>query len=496
MAQDYILNLDISPFSYAALRSNLAAAPLTARADSFVEALLSGNAKSTRLTIKPIVSASSGLVVEQKTNMIPVDLTKIRSPSHDAAAEYKSAKSAATVPEQLRAGTISFGISSRSAGCAPISFAIFEDLKPLDYLVLRIVTKDEKGNLPDCAGNLKSASNQLTGGLDALRDATLGAEAKSGPLIGDAALYIFDADENNSVAVFVDGRKGVEQSVYGWQMDGSVVDYLRRPRFENLVAKARGDAAKGRAGAYASAANELLTELFVPSQSSGTQSEATKAAAALQDLVHASNSSPTIIVRIASNLAGGVTRSLFAPFGIFGAKGPGAVLDRPIVVVQPLAKERFASGERCIGSWTLALPETLLGVSSDVMDVSHFPDPLPGPRIRDMSGFSSFLKRGDAENASPASGVVVLAHQGEGALWFDADTERIIKQKISGRFSPGSVGILSACSVAATTNRNAELLEKLNEQGFDTLIASPFTLDATCGVKFSYSSSKRSRKHC
>ena len=444
--------------------------------------VLAGSAKTAQFTIKPIMSASSGLVITAKADEMAVDLTKIRAPDHDAAAAYKSAKSAAAVPEQLRAGKISFDVWSRLPGCAAVSFAIFEHLKTLDHLVLRVVTKDDKGNLPDCAKSVKVGSSQLTGGLDALRDASLGTDTQSGPLIGDAALYVFEADNGNSRVVFIDGRKGVKQTVYGWENDGSVVDYLRNPGFEKKMVEARDDAAQGREGPYTGVADELWTLLFSAYKYSDTQKEADNAAGAFKTLVSDASSPPTIIVRIASKLGNGATRSLFAPFGILSAKGPGA---KPILVVQPLAKDRPASPERCIGNWTLALPDSLgKGVG---MDTTDFPNPLPGPRISDISGFGTFLKSGDPENATPARGLVLLAHQGEGAIWFDAETKRIIKQKISGTFSAGSAGILAACSVAATTSRNAELLEKLNEQGFDTLIASPFALNPKYGVKFSYS---------
>ena len=54
---------------------------------------------------------------------------------------------------------------------------------------------------------------------------------------------------------------------------------------------------------------------------SDTQKEADNAAGAFKTLVSDASSPPTIIVRIASKLGNGATRSLFAPFGILGAKG-------------------------------------------------------------------------------------------------------------------------------------------------------------------------------
>jgi hypothetical protein len=299
------------------------------------------------------------------------------------------------------------------------------------------------------------------------------------PLIGDAALYIFDADEDHSVAVFVDGRKDVEKSVYGWQTDRSVVGYLRTGNFEKRIAQARIEAGKNHPGAYVNAASDLWTELFTAND--GTQAEAEKAAAALKELVRKSRSPPVLVVRIASSVAGGKTRSLFAPFGVLGAKGPGAVLDKPIIVVQPMAIQHFVEKDRCIGDWTLALPEQIDGG----VDLSNIPDPLPGNRLKDMAQFGPFMSDDKEPDDSQASGLLVLAHQGGGELWFK-ETEKHVS-RIERNFSRGSAGVLSACSIAATTNRNAQLLETLNKHGLDTVIASPFALDATYGVRFAYS---------
>jgi hypothetical protein len=484
LGQFYTLNLDISAFSYSALRSDVPSSPLSAMADPAVgNSLSSSTAKSTRLTIKPVVSDASGVVIDAPNNDMLVDLRKLRNPEMKAVGRYVNAKEPMHVPEELRAGKMSFTVRTRSPGCASIYFAIFEDIRPLDHLVLRVVTKDEKGKLPLCAANSMA---KLTGGLDGLRDAALGMESEAEHLVGDAALYVFDADGLHSNAVFVDGRKGVAKSIYGWETDGSVVDYLRRQAFEAIVAQAQHDAAGNVDGAYVAAARELWKVLFTASDASRTQDEAKGAGQALQQLVKDSTSTPVIVVRIASSLRNGATRSLFAPLGILGASGKDAVLDKPMIVIQPMARERFVGNGQCIGDWTLALPDTLEAVPQKMLDVEHMPSPLPGKRIRDIATLTTYLESGDAPTA-PASGLVVLAHQNDGALWFEANTNRIIKQSIGRNFSPGSVGILSACSVVAPTNRNVELLEKLNQQGLDTLIASPFNLDPSYGAKFSYS---------
>jgi hypothetical protein len=257
---------------------------------------------------------------------------------------------------------------------------------------------------------------------------------------------------------------------------------LRGTIFEQRINDAHTEMSNNHTGAYVHAAKDLWTELFTAKD--GTQGEAIGAADALKEMAKTSVAPPVIVVRIASSAADGTTRSLFAPLGILGAKGDGAVLDNPISVVQPMAVGRFVSKDRCIGNWTLALPDQIDG---DV-DLSDVPAPLPGTRLKNMTQFSAFMSGDDttaAQDPPQASGLLVLAHQGGGELWFKQAEDHV--SRIGRKFSPGSAGILSACSVAATTNRNAQLLESFNESGLDTVIASPFALDATYGVRFAYS---------
>jgi hypothetical protein len=124
------------------------------------------------------------------------------------------------------------------------------------------------------------------------------------------------------------------------------------------------------------------------------------------------------------------------------------------------------------------------------MPPGFFPTKFPGMRISEIEKLRRYLAAttGSAVSllAPPATavGFVVLAHQDEGAMWFGESTDHIIPQDIEKRFPSGSVGIFAACSAASAKGRNTELLQRLNEQGVDTLIASPFTIDAGYGVVF------------
>lgn len=485
LGRDYTLSIDLSAFDYTALRPDFRASSMSARAEGGISQMVSSaETQSVTLTIKPIILEGSGLaLVGEPPPAMQVDLQKLRFPNAEVAEQTKNALTTSDIPEELRAGRMAFRLRTRQEGCPKIAFAVFDDLRPLDHLVLRTVVKDKDGQLPDCARQAQPTVAKLTGGFDILRNPELDRDLGRSREVGDAALYIFDVDEFHSQAVFVDGRKhdkNTTKRIYGWQTDRSVIGYLRDSEFEKRIAQARALAAKNISGAYINAASDLWDEIF--SGSEGSQEEAKDASEAFQDLVKTADKSPVLIVRIASSAGSGRLRSLFAPLGILGAKGIGAKLEQPIVVVQPLLFERQASDRACIGSWTLALPEQIDGN----VDLTGVPDPLPGSRLRTTDDFLEFLnpKERVAREMQP-SGLVVLAHQGSGELWFNEADKHVTRVRRD--FAPGSVGIMSTCSLAATTTRTSQLLDNLNLQGFDTLIASPFALDASYGVRFAYS---------
>jgi len=295
--------------------------------------------------------------------------------------------------------------------------------------------------------------------------------------------------------VLVDGRSGKDQTVYGWQTASSVVEFLKTDRFQNMILKARKDAANKMPGSYLPAAKELAKILFSAKPGSSSEDEAKNAWAALRAIVRDSSAPPVIVVRVASDVQGGQNPSIYVPLGILGAKGTDPVLEKPIIVVQPMAIERFPSRDKCIGDWMFAVPDGLQDVPDTVMPPGFFPTKFPGTRISQIEQFRQYLAATTAAVApafpvaAPAAGpaavgLVVLAHQDEGAMWFGESNDHIIPQDIEKKFPSGSVGIFAACSAASAKGQNTALLQRLNEQGVDTLIASPFTIDARYGVVF------------
>jgi hypothetical protein len=490
----YTYSLDLSAFNYAALRKTSQSSG-TKVGDALRDIINDPRVPEALLNIKPIVPEGSGLrLIDAKASyLLKVDLEKIRHPNAAAAKQYAGGSMLiAELSRQVSAGSIQFAVTAESQGCATIAFAIFSGLLPLDHLVQRVSIGDNSKSAPVCDSEDPAQRNALSGGLDSLREVTLGMEGSGASVTAAAALHIFDFDAY-SMAVFVDGRPGQSQPVYGWQTASSVVDFLKTDNFQNVILKARKDSADKKPGSYVRAAQELSKVLFTTKPGNTTETEAKNAQAAFKSVVQESKGSPAIVVRVASSMLAGQNHSIYVPLGILGAKGPGAVLDKPIIVVQPMALERYPSRDKCIGEWMFAVPDGLENVSATIMPPGFFPAKIPGTRISDIEHLREYLAEvgGTATPLMAASasavGLVVLAHQDEGFLWFAESTDSIMPQDIGRKFPAGSVGIFAACSAASAKGRNAALLQRLNEQGIDTLIASPFTIDAGYGVVFASS---------
>ncbi len=490
----YTLTLDVAAFDYAALRAKPESSG--AKVDRAFEATINDlSTPEIILNIKPMVPEGSGLRLAdgKDSYLMKVDLRKLRQPNTEAAKQYHDGSIIIDeLSKQGNAGSIQVTVTAESKGCATIAFAIFKGLVPLDHLVQRVSIGETSTSAPVCDSADPKQANALSGGLDSLREVSLGMEGSGASTTASAALHIFDF-YSYSMAVFVDGRPGKNQSVYGWQTASSVVEFLTTDYFQNEILQARKDSADKKPGSYVRVAQELSKVLFATKPGNSTEADAKNALAAFKAIVREAQGSPVVVVRVASDIAGGQNRSIYVPLGILGAKGDGAVLDRPIIVVQPMALERYPSRDKCIGDWMFAVPDGLENVSDTIMPPGFFPAKLPGARILDIKKLREYLAAAAdppvplVSTSPPAVGLVVLAHQDEGVMWFGQSTDHIMPQDIAKNFPPGSVGIFAACSAASAKGRNAALLQRLNEQGIDTLIASPFTIDAGYGVVFASS---------
>lgn len=109
-------------------------------------------------------------------------------------------------------------------------------------------------------------------------------------------------------------------------------------------------------------------------------------------------------------------------------------------------------------------------------------------RTSNWEELESYLRNPAAES-SRSEGFLLLAHQAGGRLWFVPDTpSSILAEQISRRFPPGSVAILAACSVGdlSAESSGVGLLERLNAQGIDAVIVSPFAVRGPVGARFAF----------
>ncbi len=189
--------------------------------------------------------------------------------------------------------------------------------------------------------------------------------------------------------------------------------------------------------------------------------------------------SPSVFVRLVD--VNGT--SLFLPLGLISVGDQ--VLAKRATVIQPLPREDVPMPGRCIGPWTMVLPQSL----GDDIVLPRFLIPVPPSppdRMTDWAAFTSYLT-GTPADRSKAEGLLLLAHHGGGRLAFVPNRpDSLLARNISRRFPPGSVAVLAACSVGQLTgdNRGMPLLTRLNDLGVDAVILSPFTVDGPFGARF------------
>jgi hypothetical protein len=255
----------------------------------------------------------------------------------------------------------------------------------------------------------------------------------------------------------------------------SLIDYVANEHRLPLKIKEARDNAN-----YVGAAQELRDVLFT-GKGDGAN-EANLALAALQEIVEQSATRPVIVARVFSEIQQGQGQngSAFVPLGVLAAKGDGAVLKKPITVMQPLPRERYKN-EICIDDWTFGFPDKLEKVNEDLSLL--LPKNPIGTWYHDIPTLKdTYFSDATPAGNRPPQGFLLLAHHGHGNLWFDDERKRIIQQNIKREYPPGSVVVFAACSVA-TPNYDSKFVQRFNERGVDALIASPFPVPATYGTR-------------
>ncbi len=415
-------------------------------------------------------------------------------------AQYrKGALPLADFAKATRAGAIEFNVVGKRDGCASIALSIWDESGqfPLDNLIHTVTVGAGPGNGKTCGKD----GEALHGGFATLLSPSLDRGPGASDSI-DAALHIFEFQQSmtkrRTVAVLVDklryqaaqGKATIkDRGVYAWELESTLSDYLAKPGEMLSViqtAREKADNTVDMAGnavdnPYSAVAESLRWKLF--SGSSDEQDEEAKLAlAALQDTVRKVTHTPMIVVRMYSV----DNDPIYLPLGLLAARAKNPVLSRPVTLIQPLPRERYVSdGKTCIEPWTFGIPETLDGVGAVDMTGVALANQADGKEhwLRSLADLSTWLAPGGTVETAKPEGLLLLAHQADGNLWFESQKNRIIREQVGRKFSAGSVAVLSACSMGSPQGDNRVILEKLNRNGMDAMIVSPFPVRADYGIR-------------
>ena len=494
----YTFVLDLSRFAY----FKDYAATVGPSVQEAIKVALQRGDKRIRFTIRPILHGDFFRFADNQPASLPLDaeLTKLKEPAGAAqeAMQRKLDKFLAgksqlrDFAKDVQAGEVRFALVAEREGDATISISIWDKTGkiPLDHLTLAVqiinpADRSTKAELPGQTIPLKA-------GLGTLLDVSMDF-ASHGSLVADAAFYIFEpGPKGKSIVLFAAGKpknisppnQAQKVEVYAWETDSLLSRYIDDSSPLGILEKiknARALAEENQKYSYRGVAAELSKKIFTGS-SDADQKQAAEAETIFRELVRRQKQAAIVFVRM-RNADG---RPVYLPLGILAAHSQNPILEKRIVVVQPLPRERYPAGAHPVEAWIFSIPEQLPELEPLCQDALHRLNISASQKFyRDISGFRDFLKTSPPESPdSKPEGILLLAHQGGGNLWFTDMAQRIIREDIKHTFPPGSVAILSACSAAAAGGNNQAILEKLNNNGIDSMIISPFPVDANYGAMF------------
>ncbi len=403
-----------------------------------------------------------------KTQALDLVLKRLREPPTD----FTRGDSLPVFADKVSALRVTVGVEATGSGCAAVGLSIWNAAanRPLDYIVREIPVSDPEAAGPQAscgAGNAKS--QRMTGRLVSLL-------ATRTQQTADAAFHLFEIevadDEPVSVAVFM--RKGDNPTALSWRLSRSLSEYVSSPTLllERLTdARSRHDYAR---------LSEELTGVLLPRAALRVedQAEVDEARRELDEVLRTA-ASPDVFVRLV-DVHG---KSIFLPLGLI--RIGDRLLAQGANVLQPLPRETAPLPGRCIGPWTMVLPESLGDNVVSPRFLVPVP-PSPTDRMKDWAAFTTYLK-GSPADPTKAEGLLLLAHHGGGRLAFVPNRpDSLLSDDITRPFPPGSVAVLAACAVGQLTgdNKGLPLLTRLNDLGVDAAILSPFAVDGPFGARF------------
>ena len=474
----YELVLDISMYRYLARLSAVAGPEVRKKIAQ------SRDLESLRFVVRPF-SLDGKLRLSATEGALDARMARLfGAPPEDEAQRIERYRngdlSLADFAHGVQAGEVRFGVVTLAPGCAAIALSVWDEtgLFPLDQLVVSIPVAAANAPAPACgsAGETRAVVEQGAGAL-------LQVSLERSPLepAPAASLHLFETmvlGRPRTAVVMVERsaykRSNGAEGVYAWLTEALLSDYLARPeQLRVQIDEARRQASRNTPFGYAPVARELAAKLF--SQESGGTDVAGQAREALRRAV-ADSTDPVIVARMVT--ASG--ERAFMPLGLLGARADAPVVARPMTVIEPLPLERYPGSRACINTWTLAVPERLEGMNDAELSGAAQLSGLAS-RVKTENELARYMA--DTAPATKPEGLILLAHHSAGYLWFTDKTARVGREGLARRYAPGSVAVLSACTTASPEGDNLAWATKLNRQGIDAMIMSPFPVPADYAVR-------------
>lgn len=505
----YTLVLDLSAYNYSQIRvTNAAGIEVSPAVQRY---LTIAPQEPVELRIRPVAVTPQILIDDAPVKSMKIDRRKLlRSQNRSAKVEnqliasFRSGKmQVADFSTEIAAGQVTFQVrlkDATTAGCAVIAFTIWDiHNNPLDHLLQTVPIADGSTE-PNCTISGKEA---LKGGFGTLLDPAFGVGPGSDekrPI--QAALHIFETKvlgQKQSFAILIDktqysaprpSRLDGERGVYSWRLGHWLSDYISEPNglpFQIDLAWKAAD--KGSTAPYAQVANELATKIF--GAEPGDEAIADGAKTALKALSEA-DTAPVVMAR----LIGSENQKLYIPLSLISGAGNSQGLPKRITVLQPLPEERVGAG-RCIGTWSF-------GVSRNTKDLIDAPTKTAlaelnlAPRAGETWVITNRALRDYLSNAGTAEsvgeGFVLLAHHDGQGVYIETAEDRILPGELRRKYSRGSIALLASCATGSPSSDMA-ILNKLNSNGVDAMIVSPFNVRLDYGARLALEFTNIVRAH-
>lgn len=431
--------------------------------------------------------------------VVPVFADAMVKPALGSPSAYRLVLRAPAGSPGLGAVDIPFIASAPSGGCGSLALSLWDAAmtRAMDSLLLAIPIGSGPEALEACLRRFGTAGG-IVAGNEATFFATPAGElpASPAPVVG---LHAFEfappAGNHVNYVVFAHRAPGSDQTIIGWQAEKRLSDAIDRKQFEQLLAAAHESLASSdkanREKAYQYVSRLMHRLLFTAATPAPAGQGPQDAFRLLQDYINSADA-PTVSARF--SIRGTAANDLmYVPLKLLAWPIPGYLGNDEFGVVQPLERPGADVVDACISKWNLLVPRKLDGISGEsrtrLEEIHNLPDrPWIGEHASDTQAFFDFLTNAsEPEPDAQPEGLILLSHyrrEGLDPEW-NAGNESappvIPEAFIERRFPRGSVAFLAACETAAPDAADG-LIDTLNANGIDSVVASPFSINANYAI--------------